>query len=65
MILFPVYIEKIKDGQTVYKVRLVGNGKTHYNAGETYSPTPSKEELLILLHILLVIAATTANNYNN
>ena len=51
VILFPVYEEKIKDGQTVYKVRLVGNGKTHYNAGETYSPTPSKEELLILLHI--------------
>jgi hypothetical protein len=51
VILFPVYEEKIKDGILVKKVRLVGNGKTHYNAGDTYAPTPSREELFVLLHI--------------
>jgi hypothetical protein len=51
VVLFPIYEEKMKEGQLVRKVRLVGNGKTQFNAGPTYSPTPSKEELLILLHI--------------
>lgn len=50
VILFPVYEEKLKDGALIKKVRLVGNGKTHYNAGDTYAPTPSKEELFVLLH---------------
>jgi hypothetical protein len=36
----------------VKKVRLVGNGRTQYHAGVTYSPTPSREELLVLLHII-------------
>jgi hypothetical protein len=52
VIVFPVYEEKMKEGQKVYMVRLVGNGKTQYKAGITYSPTPSREEFLILLHIL-------------
>eukprot|EP01034_Spumella_vulgaris_P022931 gene22931-29109_t len=52
VILFPVYEEKVKDGITVYKVRLVGDGRTHHNAGNTYSATPSREELLVVLHIV-------------
>jgi len=52
VILFPVYEAKMRDGEIVYKVRLVGNGKTHYGAGHTYAATPSREELLILLHII-------------
>ena len=51
VLLFPVYEKKIKEGKLVYKVRLVGDGRTHYHAGATYSATPSREELLILLHI--------------
>lgn len=52
VVLFPVYEEKEKEGQLVKKVRLVGDGRTHYGATDTYSPTPSREELLILLHII-------------
>ena len=52
MYLFPVYEEKVKEGAVVYKVRLVADGRTHYQAGETYSATPSREELFILLHII-------------
>ena len=52
VILFPVYEEKLKEGKIVKKVRLVGNGKTHYGAGKTYSPTPSREELFTLLHLI-------------
>jgi hypothetical protein len=55
VILFPVYEEKIKDGQTVYKVRLVGDGRTHFNAGNTYAATPSREELLVVLHIVAAL----------
>ena len=51
VILFPVYEEKEKDNQLVRKVRLVGDGRTHFNAGSTYSPTPSREELKVLLHL--------------
>ena len=51
VLLFPVYEKKVKEGKVVYKVRLVGDGRTHYHAGATYSATPSREELLILLHI--------------
>ena len=51
VLLFPVYEKKIKEGLLVYKVRLVGDGRTHYHAGVTYSATPSREELLILLHV--------------
>lgn len=50
LILFPVYEEKIKDGELVYKVRLVANGKKQKQFGESYSPTPSREELLIYIH---------------
>ena len=51
VILFPVYEEKIKDGQRVDKVRLVGDGRTHHSALNTYAATPSREELLVILHI--------------
>jgi hypothetical protein len=50
--LFPGYEEKIKDGKTVYKVRLVGDGRTHYNAGNTYAETPSRDEFKALMHIV-------------
>lgn len=53
--LFPVYEEKIKEGQLVRKVRLVGDGRTHYHAGDTYAATPSREELLIMLHIIAAL----------
>ena len=49
--MLPVYEEKIKDGKVVHKVRLVANGKHHTQHGPTYSPTPSREELLVFLHI--------------
>ena len=52
MYLFPVYEEKIKDGVLVEKVRLVADGRTHTNPGETYSATPSREEFLIFMHII-------------
>ena len=45
--LFPVYEEKFRDGQMVYKVRLVANGKQHTRVGSTYAPTPSREEFFI------------------
>lgn len=49
--MISVYEEKVKEGQLVRKVRLVADGRYHKNHGPTYSPTPSREELLILLHI--------------
>ena len=52
VVLFPVYEEKEKEGKLVRKVRLVGDGRTHLNAGNTYSPTPSREELLVILHMV-------------
>ena len=55
MYLFPVYEEKVKEGKLVYKVRLVADGRTQYNAGETYSATPSREELLVLMHIIAAL----------
>ena len=55
MYLFPVYEEKIKEGVLVEKVRLVADGRTHNNAGQTYSATPSREELLILMHIIAAL----------
>lgn len=58
VILFPVYEEKIKEGNLVYKVRLVGDGRTHYSALNTYAATPSREELLILLHIAAMMGWT-------
>lgn len=58
VVLMPVYEKKLKrvedkesgkvTEQEVGKVRLVGDGRTHYHAGETYSSTPSREELLVL-----------------
>ena len=50
--LFPVYEEKVKEGRTVYKVRLVGDGRNQKNAGTTYSETPSREEFRIFMHII-------------
>ena len=52
VILFPVYEKKIREGQLVHKVRLVGDGRTHHHAGLTYSATPSREEFLIFLNII-------------
>ena len=49
--LIPVYEEKIKEGKLVRKVRLVADGRTNKIYGSTYSPTPTKEEFFILLHI--------------
>ena len=53
--MLPVYEEKIKDGKVVHKVRLVVNGKHHNQHGPTYSPTPSRDELLVLLHICVTL----------
>jgi hypothetical protein len=50
--LFPVYEEKVKDGELVYKVRLVGDGRTHYQAGNTYAATPSRDEFRIFMHLI-------------
>ena len=50
VILFPVFEEKMRDGELVKQVRIVGDGRTQFHAGETYSATPSREELLILYH---------------
>jgi hypothetical protein len=55
LILIPVYEEKIKEGKQVYKVRLVADGSKHNIHSSTYSPTPSKEELFILLYIFAVL----------
>ena len=53
VVLFPIYEEKIKNGIKVLKVRLVGNGAPHkINKEDTYAPTPSREEMLILLHLI-------------
>ena len=49
--LFPIYEKKIKEGEVVYRVRLVGNGKTHNPTINTYAATPSREEFLILMHL--------------
>ena len=49
--MIAVYEEKIKEGKLVRKVRLVADGRHHHKHGATYSPTPSREELLILLHL--------------
>jgi hypothetical protein len=51
MIMLAVYEEKIKDGIIIKKVRMVANGKQHKNHGPTYSPTPSREEFLIIMHL--------------
>jgi hypothetical protein len=51
VIMFPIYEEKIKEGKIVKKVRLVCNGKNQKLVGNVYASTPSREELLILLHI--------------
>ena len=45
----------MKEGKVVRKVRLVINGRNHTKHGNTYSPTPSREEFLILLHIIATL----------
>ncbi len=52
VILFPVYETKEKNGIWVDKVRLVGDGRTHYSAEFTYAATPSREEFLLLTHLI-------------
>ena len=49
--MFPIYEKKIKEGKTVYKVRLVCNGKTQNPTMDISAWTPSREELYVLLHI--------------
>ena len=49
--MIAVYEEKEKDGKLVRKVRLVADGRGHTKHGATYSSTPSREELFILLHV--------------
>ena len=49
--LLAVYEEKVRDGVTVEKVRLVADGRTHHIHGPTYSSTPNREECMILLHV--------------
>ena len=49
--MLAVYEEKEKEGSLVRKVRLVADGRMHKTTVITYSATPSREELLILLHI--------------
>ncbi len=55
LLMLAVYEEKIKEGVNV-KVRLVALEKTQAQVGETYAPTPTRLEFLILLHII------TSNN---
>ena len=55
MYLFPVYEEKLKEGVLINKVRLVADGRTHHHAGDTYSATPSREELFILMHLIAAL----------
>ena len=52
--LIPVYEQKKDElGNTIYKVRLVCNGsKQVASAANTYAATPSREQLLILLHVV-------------
>jgi hypothetical protein len=47
-----VYETKIREGKTVYKVRLVADGRSHNTAGSTYSSTPSREEFYMMLHMI-------------
>lgn len=61
VLLFPVYEQKVKEGKVVFKVRLVGDGRSQYHAGETYASTPSREELLILLHVIAAKGWTYAH----
>jgi hypothetical protein len=50
--LFPVYESKIRNGQQLYKVRLVADGRRHSTAGPTYSSTPSREEFLMFIDMI-------------
>ena len=53
--MIAVYEEKVKNGEVVKKVRLVADGRKHKNHGPTYSPTPSREHFLVLLHIFAAL----------
>lgn len=52
VVLFPVYESKVKEGKEVKKVRLVCNGKSQHGASETYSPTPTRTEFLVMMQIV-------------
>jgi hypothetical protein len=52
--MLAVYEIKIKEGKEVKQVRLVADGRQHNLHGATYAPTPSREELLMLMHIMAV-----------
>ncbi len=40
LMMLAVYEEKVKEGVNIKKVRLVANGKTQKQVGETYAATP-------------------------
>ena len=52
LMMLAVYEEKVKEGMNVKMVRLVANGKTQKQVGETYAATPTRLEFLILLHTI-------------
>lgn len=54
VVLFPIYERKMKEGVEVLKVRLVCNGKTQFGAGNTYSPTPTRVEMFVVLSIVAI-----------
>jgi len=55
LMILMVFEEKMKEGKLVRKVRMVADGRRHTNVGETYSPTPSREEFLIYMHLCAVL----------
>ena len=52
LFLFPIYEEKIREGLTVFKVRLVADGAKQTAASGVFSATPSKEEFNVLMQII-------------
>ena len=50
--LFPIYEEKIREGITVFKVRLVADGAKQTAVSGVFSATPSKEEFNVLMQII-------------
>eukprot|EP00981_Chlorochromonas_danica_P002182 scaffold435_cov174-Ochromonas_danica.AAC.2 len=54
VVMFPVYEPKVKAGQDVWKVRLVANGKHHHPEDSVFSPSPRREEFLIILHLAAI-----------
>jgi hypothetical protein len=51
-ISYSIYEEKLREGVEVRKVRLGADGRAHRPVGPTYAATPSREEFLILIHMI-------------